>query len=206
MNELTEQRIKQAIRRKFMRRIYGTGAVVILAGAVVWVIVIISRKTPVTAPANTHVYENLGQEHIALNDAPPKAYNSNPPTSGGHYASPASWGIYDYEVNDKIFIHNLEHGGIWISYKPSVSPDVVAELKKIVDGFGGVKIVMAPRGINDADVAVASWVHVYKFDISGGHLSDDQKRDIKNFYNALRDHAPEDVPAFMPGVDPKEAK
>lgn len=204
MNEADQQRINRAIRRTMMRRVYWISGSVLVVAGIIWLGIIISKKTTIVPPGQT--YENLGQEHIGLQDKLPREYNSNPPTSGAHYASPANWGIYDYEVNDRIFIHNLEHGGIWIAYKPSIPAEVVTELKAIADEFGGLKIVMAPRSANDADVAVAAWRHVHTFNISGGHLSDQQKTDIKNFYKALRDHAPEDVPSFMGGVDPKEVK
>lgn len=204
MNEADQQRIDQAIRRKTMRRFYWIGGSILAVAGIIWLGIFISKKTAIVLLGQT--YEDLGQQHITLQDALPREYNSNPPSSGGHYASPANWGIYDYEVNDRLFIHNLEHGGIWIAYKPSVPIEVVAELKAIVDGFGGLKIVMAPRSANDTDVALAAWTHVYTFNISDNRLSDQQKTDIKNFYKALRDHAPEDVPSFMGGVDPKEVK
>lgn len=203
MNESTEYRIKQAIRRKYMRRFYWIGGVIASIGLIIWLGIILSKKLTVIPPLETQTYEDIGREHIGLHDALPREYNSNPPSSGAHYASPANWQIYDYEVNDKIFIHNLEHGGIWIAYKPSLSSNVVSELTAIIKMFGGSKIVMAPRSGNDSDVALLSWAHVYKFDVSDGHLSDQQKKDIKNFYIALKNHAPEDVPDFMGGVEPK---
>lgn len=204
MNEADQQRINRAIRRNMMRRVYWIGGSVFVVAGIIWLGIVIAKKTTIVPPGQT--YEDLGQQHITLQDALPREYNSNPPSSGAHYASPANWGIYDYEVHDRLFIHNLEHGGIWIAYKPSVSPEVVTELKAIADGFGGLKIVMAPRSANDADVAVVAWTHVYAFTISDNRLSNQQKTDIKNFYKALRDHAPEDVPSFMGGVDPKEVK
>jgi len=206
MNEVTEQRISQAIRHKNLRRLYVIGGSILIIAAIVWLIVIVQKKVTPTPPDQTLNYESLGQQHIALNDTPPKEYNSNPPSSGGHYSTPANWGVYDYEVNDKLFIHNIEHGGIWIAYKPSVSPDVVKELKAFVDSLGGLKIVMAPRSANDADVAIVAWTHVYKFNVADGHLSDQQKADMGNFYKSFLDHSPENVPSFMGGVDPKEVK
>src|SRR3989344_4041615 len=57
----------------------------------------------------------VSREHINVGD-PHEPYNSNPPTSGPH-AAPAEWGISSVEIPDENAIHNLEHGGIWISYK-----------------------------------------------------------------------------------------
>lgn len=145
-----------------------------------------------------------GQEHVALDYQ--FIYNSNPPTSGPHYASPANWGVYDYEVNDKIFIHNMEHGGVWISYRPTVATSTVNELKAIVDGFGGSKIVMAPRVANDSDIALAAWTRALKIDLSGGDMTKEQTDQIRAFYRAFKNKGPEFVPDTMPGVDPKSVQ
>ena len=149
-------------------------------------------------------FESQGQQHVALNT--PFAYNSNPPTSGPHFSQPANWGVYDYEVKDQIFIHNLEHGGIWIAYRPTVPPAVVDQLKAIVSEFSGAKVVMAPRSANDADIAVAAWSHVYKFDLTGDTLAPEWVNGIRRFYKALRDRGPEFVPGNMPGIDPKSVQ
>ncbi len=204
MNESAEFRIQRAIRRKLIRRMLFIGGAIVIIALIILVGIFLSKKLTIVPPGQT--YEELGREHIALSDKLPREYNSNPPSSGAHYSSPANWQVYDYEVNDRIFIHNLEHGGIWIAYRPSVSKDVVAELNEIVKKFEGSKLVMAPRSANDTDVAVVAWTHVYKFNVSGGHLSDQQKKDIRNFYMALKNHGPEDVPDFMTGVDPKSVQ
>lgn len=202
--DLKRMRTEQAIRRKKMQKIIWIAGIslilIIVIGSIVW----LSYRRVKNAPGI--FYPSLGQEHIGLKDNPPKPYNSNPPSSGGHFASPANWGIYDYEVNDKIFIHNLEHGGIWIAYRPTVSAKVVNELKAIINEFGGSKIVMAPRSSNDADVAMAAWSRVLKFNLTGDFLSDKEKEDLRGFYKAFKNHGPEFVPDTMPGIDPKSVQ
>lgn len=195
---------KKAQQRTLIRRI---SIIVLIAFALVGVLYGLSHYSQIAvAELPGEGFTSLGQEHIALNADLPTPYNSNPPTSGAHYAEPANWGIYDYEVNDKIFIHNLEHGGIWIAYKPGVSKGIVDDLIDIADSLGRVKIVMAPRAANDADVAIAAWTRVQKFTVAGDRLSDDQKKAIHAFYNDLVNRGPEAVPASMPGIDPKNAK
>lgn len=147
-------------------------------------------------------YTEVSRDHIPLNDQNPRGYNSNPPTSGPHFASPANWGVYDYEVRDEIFLHNLEHGGIWISYKPSVSQGVVDDLKKIA-GDMNTKIVVGPRSQNDTDIAVAAWTRLLKFNVSGQPLTESQKNDIKNFIGSFVDKGPEYIPDMGGGIDPK---
>lgn len=199
--DLKRMRTEQAIRRKKMQKIIWIAGISLILITVIGSIVWLSRRRVKNTPGI--FYPSLGQEHIGLKDNLPKPYNSNPPSSGGHFASPANWGIYDYEVNDKIFIHNLEHGGIWIAYRPAVSVKVVNELKAIINEFGGSKIVMAPRSSNDADIAIAAWSRVLKFNLTGDFLSDKEKEDLRGFYKALKNHGPEFVPDTMPGIDPK---
>jgi hypothetical protein len=199
-----KSRIDEAIRRRNIKRaLWITGislAVVLAIGLIIW----LAWRSEQNAPGVA--YPEIGQEHISLEAALPKPYNSNPPSSGAHYPTPANWGIYDYEVNDKIFIHNLEHGGIWIAYRPSISANVIEDLKDINKEFGGSKIVMAPRSANDADIAIVAWTRVQKFDLSNGLLSDVQKEDIRGFYRAFKNHGPEFVPDTMGGVDPKSVQ
>lgn len=199
-----EARIRRAERSRLQKRIAWSVFGVVIAGGLVSLIVWKAKQPAAVTPGE--IYSSLGQDHIALNATPPKPYNSNPPSSGGHYQQPANWGMYDYEVNDKIFIHNLEHGGVWIAYRPAISSSVVSELQAFVDENGKAKLVMAPRSANDADVALVSWGHVYKFNLSGTALTEEQKNNIKVFYRALRDHGPEYIPGNMGGIDPKSVQ
>lgn len=187
------------VRRRKMKKIAGwVIAAAIATVAILWG-VRYAREYERNLPGQ--FFPNQGQEHVALDYQ--FSYSSNPPASGPHFPSPANWGIYDYEVHDKLFIHNLEHGGIWISYRPSVDAHVVEHLKAIVDEFGGSKIVMAPRSANDSDVVVAAWTRVVKFDLAGGDISEEQLNQIRAFYKTYKNRGPESVPDTMPGVDPK---
>ena len=71
-----------------------------------------ARCTPVES------YPNQGQDHI--DDGQSTQYNSNPPTSGPHYAVPAEPGFYepDSGIEPERLVHNLEHGQIVIWYRP----------------------------------------------------------------------------------------
>lgn len=200
--DIKRMRIENATRRGNTKKLlWVLVAIVVVAGFVIGGIKY-SRYRAVTVPGE--IYGDDGQEHVALTYQ--FTYSSNPPSSGPHYGSPARWGVYDYEVNDKFFIHNLEHGGVWIAYRPDVPAEVVAQLRAIVDEYGGSKFVMAPRPLNDTDIAVAAWNRVYKFDLSGSALTDSEKEQIRIFYQARKNKGPEFVPDTMPGVDPKSIK
>lgn len=130
-------------------------------------------------------YPNQGAQHIPLGQAHP-AYNSNPPTSGWHTAQTAQWGVFRREIPDEILIHNLEHGGIWISYKDPNDTKLVEQLEALVSRYRS-KVILAPRPKNDSPVVVAAWTHLLKLD---GY---DERR-IEDFIKAYKNRGPEQVP------------
>lgn len=103
----------------------------------------------------------LGRSHISPGD-PGFEYNSNPPTSGPHYASPVPTGFYSEQREDEALIHNIEHGQIWISYS-DVGSNTTAELETLASQYPNA-VVVTYRLENDAPLAVASWGHVMKLD------------------------------------------
>ncbi len=124
---------------------------------------------------------NLGQKHIKPDDSH-DTYNSNPPTSGAHLFDPAPWGVYQTELQDEKLVHNLEHGGIWISYK-----DVDAEIKTKLETIGKANpgsVIVTPRAKNDNKIAVAAWTRLMKLD------SFDEAK-ILEFIKANKNKSPE---------------
>lgn len=102
----------------------------------------------------------MGRDHINVGDSH-AAYNSNPPTSGSH-ASAVPWGFSSTEIPDENAIHNLEHGGIWISYKDleTSSLDVLQNIAQ----KNPQSVLISPRADNDNSIAVASWGRLMKLD------------------------------------------
>lgn len=89
-------------------------------------------------------------------------YNSNPPTSGPHWPTPAAWGIYSDPLPDEQLVHNLEHGGIWVSYG-----DVDAATRAKLEAYARTypeAIVLTPRPQNESWIVLASWGRLQKFD------------------------------------------
>ena len=101
-----------------------------------------------------------GRAHVSLGT--PVTYNTNPPTSGDHFAEAESWGVNEKEVEDKAAIHGLEHGGIWITYK-----DIDEESTKILEEIGrenSGSVIVSPRSGNEAKISVTSWGRMMKLD------------------------------------------
>lgn len=118
----------------------------------------------------------VSREHINVGD-PHEPYNSNPPTSGPH-AAPAEWGISPEEIPDENAIHNLEHGGIWISYK-DLDEESLTSLKDITRR-NRTSVVLSPREANDNTIAVASWGRLLKLDTVDEELINEFIKQNKN--------------------------
>lgn len=153
-------------------------SIVILFGGILWINKM--RSDARNIPAIGTSFPIQGQEHIAVGATHPE-YNSNPPTSGWHYAQPATWGVHQDELPDEQLIHNLEHGGIWISYK-DVDPTTKSELERIARS--NQKVILTPRSKNDAPIVLASWGRSQK-------LEKFDRDAIINFIKANKNKSPE---------------
>lgn len=74
-----------------------------------------------TTPKPGEKFPDIGRDHV--NDISNVIYNSNPPTSGTHFAVWAKRGVYDRVISDGYLIHSLEHGYIVISYHCDVNDE-----------------------------------------------------------------------------------
>ncbi len=182
--DFKKSRAEEAIKRKKNKKVLGALGVFVCLGALIFGGIWYSQRRARNLPGE--FIADQGREHITTTNHP--VYNSNPPTSGPHFPQPAEWGSYKEELADENLIHSLEHGGVWISYKPGI-PE---EISKKLEGFykkWGRKVIVAPRSKNDSDIALAAWNRLDKFNVS--EYSDER---VENFIKAFRNKGPEFVP------------
>ncbi len=171
-----KDRINQAIHRKRIKQLSWIVGVIVVIGLLIGGIVWYSIRDAKNLPGV--FYPEQGREHIAPDHQ--HTYNSNPPTSGWHYPTPASWGVYHEELPDEEVVHNLEHGGVWISYKPGIPDDVIKRLEGFFDTYG-TKVIVTPRSKNDTDIALVVWTRLDKFNVS-----EFSEARVDNFIRRLR--------------------
>ena len=104
----------------------------------------------------------LGREHVPEGTRVVN-YNSNPPTSGNHWPEPVDWGIYLSPLPDEQLVHNLEHGGIWISYR-DLDSDAITKLGTLAKKYPQA-VIITPRAQNESKIAVTSWGRLDAFDV-----------------------------------------
>ena len=124
--------------------------------------------------------------HIA-NGAQHDPYNSNPPTSGYHWANTvAGGGIKDQPLADEAYVHSMEHGAVVVWYKQDLPREQVDQVTTAY-GQGQGKKILTPRKDLDVPVALTSWNHLLKL------VAIDPAK-ITEFINTNEDRGPEKAP------------
>ena len=103
----------------------------------------------------------LPSPHVPLG-TPHPPYNSEPPTSGPHAPGIARWGVYTEPVSKEMQVHNLEDGGVVISYSCQDCPALVKQLTTIAERYD--RISLAPYTGLDRKIALTAWGRIDKFD------------------------------------------
>ena len=107
----------------------------------------------------------------------PTCYGSNPPTSGPHSPKDVRWDIYPEPAPKEQLVHNMEHGGVVIWYNCSDCDELVANIRKVMEGYlkDGRELVMTPYpGMEENTIALTAWSRLDKFSI--GDYSEERLR------------------------------
>lgn len=114
---------------------------------------------PVTGEVGTRE-PNAGNAHTPQRGVQ-VTYTKVPPTSGNHWEMPhAGWGVKDESVEDELVVHNLEHGGIAIQYKPGLPPQELADLKTLVRQLNAGqyrKVLLRPYIEMEPNIVLTAW-------------------------------------------------
>jgi len=113
-----------------------------------------------------YAHEDEGRKHV---DDKEYDDSAEPLTSGAH-ASPIPWGSYESDLKEVNTIHNLEHGGIYVSYQPNLPDEQVQAMKELLfepygdSEFKPKKVILAPRAANSSPIVVSSWLRSMKLE------------------------------------------
>ena len=107
-----------------------------------------------------------------------------PPAGGTHNPAWQNCDVYEGPVPWENTVHSLEHGAIWITYRPDLPADQIEKLRALGDDD---KMMVAPEPLLTSPIVLTSWGNQLTLD-----AYDDQtvKRFIR-FYKDNPDFAPE---------------
>jgi hypothetical protein len=129
--------------------------------------------------------EDQGRDHVA--DGTEVEYETEPPTSGPHYAQWAPPDIYRQVVEDELLVHNLEHGHIVIFYSPDQLSDAsVSKITELTSEYDGQwdAVLAAPRPEMENELTLTAWTYKMELDEFDEEL-------IDAFVDAYRGRGPE---------------
>ncbi len=181
-----QQRQEHQSKQKFKNNLIWSGIGVIiltLLGLVIW--------QGVRPARGESVQIMVSNPHIPV-DSDPGQYNSDPPTSGPHYAEEARAGFFEnnnYQFPAGYLVHNLEHGYVIFWYNcnlldESGCTDLKAQIKTTMDDLGGIKLVAYPWPSLEVPLAMTSWGRLQRFEKFDSEQA-------KAFYRANLNRAPE---------------
>jgi hypothetical protein len=96
------------------------------------------------------------------------AYSVTPPVGGPHNAAWMNCGVYTQPVPSERAVHDLEHGAVWITYRPSLAAGQVSVLRALAlrqpmvadaSGAGSRYTDLSPwmSGALPAPIVVSAW-------------------------------------------------
>lgn len=146
----------------------------------------VGQSVPIMANAGDHVAEG----------ANPGPFNSDPPTSGQHYAQEFEAGFFDedsveaqLDYPEGYLIHNLEHGYVIFWYNCNLldisgCQELKSQIKTVMDDFDNYKVIGFPRDSIDTQLVMTSWGRKQSFESFDADLA-------SNFISSNRNKAPE---------------
>jgi hypothetical protein len=84
----------------------------------------------------------------------PVTYAQTPPVGGDHAPTWLNCGVYPKAVPDGLAVHSLEHGAVWVTYRPDLPTD---QVEKLTAAIPDTYVVLSPRDGLQGPVVASAW-------------------------------------------------
>lgn len=130
-----------------------------IAGAILVMVLISALLMVILHNEPGESFPEEGNNHIA--EPPRYIWNTRPATSGAHAPGLASWGESSSPISPWLYLHNMEDGGVVMHYNcPEACPEVVSELRSILQEVGRDKLILHPNPDMSARIAITAWARM----------------------------------------------
>jgi hypothetical protein len=96
-------------------------------------------------------YSHLAQDHTTAR----VTYAQNPPVGGPHNPIWQNCGIYTSSIPNETAVHSLEHGAVWLTYRPDLSAAAVQTLQHLMQGRSYT--LLSPYPGLPAPAVISAW-------------------------------------------------
>ncbi|MDQ3779611.1 MAG: DUF3105 domain-containing protein [Chloroflexota bacterium] len=181
IRERRDQR-RQAYEQKqrqwlWMRIVIGVLGVLVLGGIAWGVYSYIQDRNLNVVPDGTRDFQYAASDHTASLEET-VAYAESPPV-GGRHAPPPYWqncGSYDQPIRNESAVHSLEHGAVWITYRPDLEQ---AQVETLREKASQSYVLVSPYPDLPAPVVASSWNHQIQLDSASDERLDQFIRRFK---------------------------
>ena len=104
--------------------------------------------------AGVQTFPDKSEYHNHVNSLPAPEGNI-PPPFGQHFPAWQNCGIYDQPVELGSALHSMEHGAVWLTYRPDLDEAQVKALQDLARGHGFA--LMSPYPPQTDDVVLTAW-------------------------------------------------
>ncbi|MBA2276322.1 MAG: DUF3105 domain-containing protein [Chloroflexia bacterium] len=169
-------------RRNWLLVRVGIGAIIVLVIAgIAWTALREFEQNQV----NDDVTVYGGIEDFSRNHPPgPQFYNVVPPVGSDHNNIWQNCGFYDETIFNWHGVHSLEHGAVWITYRPDLPQEQIAEIESIAEQSF---ILASPYPGLKSPVVASVWGK--QIELEGAN--DDRLEPFIREYRLNRDNSPE---------------
>jgi hypothetical protein len=109
-----------------------------------------ARPLPEDPPEGIEVYPATTNRIVKG----PIEYERQPPTNGDHDPLWQNCGFYEKPIKDRHAVHSMDHGVVWITYRPNLSRRQIEALRPYRDER---YVIVSPYPGQDAPVIATSW-------------------------------------------------
>jgi hypothetical protein len=106
-----------------------------------------------SALPGVRTFEVTKRDHVKT----PLTYPQTPPVGGNHAPVWQNCGFYDTPIADENAVHSLEHGAVWIAYRPDLTGAQVDSLRRLAQRQN--YILASPYPDLTAPVVASAWGH-----------------------------------------------
>jgi len=82
-------------------------------------------------------------------------YPTRPPAGGDHLGIWHNCGVYTVPLLDEAAVHSLEHGAVWVTYRPDLGAEAILGLTGEL--VNREKLLVSPHPDQTAPVVVTAW-------------------------------------------------
>ncbi|HEX9343947.1 MAG TPA: DUF3105 domain-containing protein [Actinomycetota bacterium] len=143
---------KEAERRRRQRqRIYAIVIPLVLIGVVVGGVLLIQAQSNSFPYDKVKTFGTLSRNHVTT----AVHYKQTPPVGGDHNPVWQNCGYYGQPLHNENAVHSMEHGTVWITYRPDLPTDQVQRLASMA--HAQTYVLVSPYPGLPAPVVASAW-------------------------------------------------